>query len=182
MNRYATIDIGTNSVLLLVAERLKGGDFAPIVERAEITRLGRDVDRTHRLSEQGIEDTLAVLTRFAAEARAAGALQIAILATSAVRDAQNGADFLRAAQERAGVQVEVISGDREAQLTYLAVFQEFGRTEPIHPLVVIDIGGGSTEFVYGAAAASGAISYRRSFDVGSVRLTERFIHSDPILD
>jgi exopolyphosphatase/guanosine-5'-triphosphate,3'-diphosphate pyrophosphatase len=181
MKRFATIDIGTNSVLLLVAERRADGNFVPVAERAEITRLGRGVDRAHRLSAQGMEDTLAVVAQFAAEARAAGAAEIAVSATSAARDAQNGADFLRVAEGRAGVAVEVISGDREAQLTFLAVSRDFGPAAPDRPLVMIDIGGGSTELVYGAQEGEpGAISYRRSFDVGSVRLTERFIHSDPV--
>lgn len=176
MTRYATIDIGTNSVLLLVAE-LQGASFVPLAERAEITRLGRDVDRTHRLSPRGMEDTLAVLAEFAAQARAMGARDIAVSATSAARDAQNGADFLREAQLRAGVQVEVISGEREAQLTFRSVAQDFGRLSTDRPLVMIDIGGGSTELVYGS---QGSISFRQSFDVGSVRLTERFLHGDPI--
>lgn len=183
MSRYATIDIGTNSVLLLVADRHPDGNFVPVAERAEITRLGRGVDRTHRLAEQGMEDTLEILAEFAAEARAVGAREIAVSATSAARDAQNGADFFRAAQERAGVEVEVISGDREAQLTFLAVAHDFAGAEPDRSLVVIDIGGGSTELVYGAPQPEpGTIFYRRSFDVGSVRLTERFIRSDPVQD
>src|SRR5262249_39247348 len=151
MDRYATIDIGTNSVLLLVADRHPDGNFVSVIERAEITRLGRGVDRTGRLSPQGMDDTLQVVADFAARARAAGARKIAVSATSAARDAANGADFFRTAQERAGVAVEVISGDREAQLTFLAVAHDFGRAEPERPLVVIDIGGGSTEFIYGAA-------------------------------
>jgi len=99
-----------------------------------------------------------------------------------LRDATNGADFLRAAERRAGVRPQLISGDLEAQLTFRAVFHDFGRRDPRRPLVVIDIGGGSTEFVYGGLDRSSGIAFRRSFDVGSVRLTERYITTDPVAD
>src|SRR5262245_43265721 len=115
MPRFASIDIGTNSVLLLVADRAEGGRFTPVVERADITRLGRGVDSTRRLSPEGMEDTLKVLQAYATEARQLGAQGIAVSATSAARDAQNGADFLAAARARAGVTVDILSGDMEAQ-------------------------------------------------------------------
>jgi exopolyphosphatase/guanosine-5'-triphosphate,3'-diphosphate pyrophosphatase len=178
--RYASIDIGTNTVLLLVADRKGDADFTPVVERAEITRLGRGVDKSRMLSAPAMEDTLRVLSNFADEARQLGAREIAVSATSAARDAANGAEFLAEAQRRTGVEAEAISGDREAQLTFKAVFHEFGRSHPARPLVVIDIGGGSTEFVYGDPNGSERIAFRRSFNEGSVRLTERYIHSDPV--
>src|SRR5262249_60829921 len=115
MDRYATIDIGTNSVLLLVADRHPDGNFVSVIERAEITRLGRGVDRTGRLSPQGMDDTLQVVADFAAQARAARARKIAVSATSAARDAANGADFFRTAQERAGVAGEGVPRGRRAQ-------------------------------------------------------------------
>lgn len=178
--RYASIDIGTNTVLLLVAERGEDGSFAPILELAEITRLGRGVDQSGVLSEQGMEDTLRVLTSFAEQARQQGAGEIAVSATSAARDAKNGAVFLEAARRQAGVEPEVISGDREAQLTFRAVFEDFGRDDPQRQLLMIDIGGGSTEIVFGRQDGGPGIAFRRSFDVGSVRLTERYFHADPI--
>jgi exopolyphosphatase/guanosine-5'-triphosphate,3'-diphosphate pyrophosphatase len=178
--RCATIDIGTNTVLLLVAEANSGGGFEPVVERAEITRLGRGVDRSRLLSAQGVKDTLQVLCDFAQEARRLGAV-IAVSATSAVRDAGNGAEFLRAVRERIGLDVDVISGDREAQLTFNAVLRDFARSDE-DPLVMIDIGGGSTELVYGDRRQATRIGFRRSFDVGSVRLTERCIRSDPVAE
>ncbi len=159
MARYATIDIGTNSVLLLVAERTASG-FEPVVERAEITRLGRGVDRSGVLAEEAMNDTLAVLRSFAEEARSAGASEIACTATSAARDARNGADFMARAQQAAGVKVEIITGDLEAELSYLAAAREVGTSIP---LVVLDIGGGSTEVVIGSG---GRVTYQRSFDVG----------------
>jgi exopolyphosphatase/guanosine-5'-triphosphate,3'-diphosphate pyrophosphatase len=172
--RFASIDIGTNSVLLLVAERGADGRFSAVLERAEITRLGRGVDKSRTLAAEAIEDTLRVLESYTAEARTLGAQAIAATATSAARDASNGADFLRAVDERTGVKVEIISGEEEARLSFASAWADF-RSEG--PLVVLDIGGGSTEFIYGDIA--GEVSFRRSFDVGSVRLTERWITSDP---
>ncbi|HEX5748673.1 MAG TPA: Ppx/GppA phosphatase family protein [Archangium sp.] len=177
MPRYATIDVGTNSVLLLVADRLPDGRFQAVQERAEITRLGRGVDKSRRLSPEGLEATLQVLSDFASEARRLGAEAIAVSATSAARDAENGAEFLAKARERAGVTVDIISGELEAQLSFTSAHADFGRESPA-PLVVIDIGGGSTEFIYGDA--QGRMAFRHSFDVGSVRMTERYVHSDPM--
>ncbi len=169
MGRYASIDIGTNSVLLLVAEKGTDGKWKPVAERAEITRLGKAVDQTRRLAPDSMEITLKVLEMFAAEARELGAKAIVTSATSAARDASNGADFITAAKIRAGLDIEIIPGEEEARLSFGSAWADFGGKQP---LVVIDIGGGSTEFIYGDAA--GAITYRHSFDVGSVRLTERF--------
>lgn len=182
MNRYATIDIGTNSVLLLVAQLDEHGAFQPILERAEITRLGGGVDRTHRLSERGMEDTLLVLESYVAQTRALGAQKWVVSATSAARDAENGEEFLRKARERVGVEVRIISGDLEAKLVYSAAVADFGWRFSSQSLVVIDIGGGSTEFIYGRARAGREVSFRRSYDVGSVRLTERYFNTDPIRD
>ncbi|MBI3180857.1 MAG: Ppx/GppA family phosphatase [Myxococcales bacterium] len=176
MPRFAAIDVGTNSVLLVVADRAEGGRFAPVVERAEITRLGRGVDRAKRLAPEAIEETLAAVQSFAEEARRLGAEGLVVSATSAARDASNGAEFLEAARQRAGVEVEIISGEAEAQLSFLSAEEDFG--EGGTPLVVVDIGGGSTELIYGTR--EGVMGLRRSLDVGSVRLTERFVRSDPV--
>lgn len=174
MSRYAAIDVGTNSVLLLVAERSPTGRFDAVLERAEITRLGRGVDQTKRLHPEAIEDTLGVLEGFAKEARALGVQDIVVSATSAARDAENGREFLDGARARCSVTVEIISGDEEARLSFASAYADFGGKGP---LVVLDIGGGSTEFIFGDGA--GHVSFRRSFDVGSVRLTERHVHADP---
>jgi exopolyphosphatase/guanosine-5'-triphosphate,3'-diphosphate pyrophosphatase len=174
VSRYAAIDVGTNSVLLLVAERTAAGRFEAVLERAEITRLGRGVDQSRRLRPEAIEDTLAVLEAYVSEARELGAKDIVVSATSAARDAENGREFLDGAKARCGVSVEIISGDEEARLSFASAFADFGGKGP---LVVLDIGGGSTEFVFGDGG--GNVSFRRSFDVGSVRLTERHVHADP---
>lgn len=171
-NTFAAIDVGTNSVLLLVAERGEGGSFRPLIERAEITRLGKGVDASGVLDPEAIARTVEVIARFAQEARAAGAAQVVCVATSAARDAKNGADFFAAAQAQAGLVPEIISGDEEAKLSYLAAERDFGEG----PKVVVDIGGGSTELIYGAR---GEVTFRESFDVGSVRLTERLVRHDP---
>lgn len=172
--RYATIDVGTNTVLLLVAERQPDGTFRAIDERMEITRLGRGVDRTKRLDPQAIADTVSAVARFAQAARAADVHGLVVTATSAARDAQNGRDFFDAALAAAGVPVEVIPGDTEAELAYESAWRDFGQGAA--NLAVVDIGGGSTELVYGVGEQH---VFARSFDVGAVRLTERWLHADP---
>ncbi len=174
MSRYAAIDVGTNSVLLLVAERQSDGRFTAVVERSDITRLGQGVDKTKTLSAEAMETTLKTLERFATEARELGVKGIVVSATSAARDSSNGAEFIAAAKTRAGLDVEIISGAEEARLSWASVFSDFGGQSP---LVVLDIGGGSTEFIFGSP--TGDIGFRHSFDVGSVRLTERHVHTDP---
>jgi exopolyphosphatase/guanosine-5'-triphosphate,3'-diphosphate pyrophosphatase len=172
--RSAAIDVGTNTVLLLVAEE-RGGALAPVVERAEITRLGRGVDATGRLDPAAIRETVAVLAAYAREARALGAARIACVATSAARDASNGAEFFEAARREAGLLPEVITGDEEARLVYASAWRDFGR--PGAALAVLDVGGGSTEFIHGDAPAPRG---RTSLQVGAVRLTERHVTTDPI--
>jgi len=173
MERVAAIDVGTNTVLLTVAERSQGR-FTPVVERAEITRLGRGVDRTGELDPAAIATTVEVLARFAREARSLGANRIACVATSAARDASNGGAFFAAARREAGIFPEVISGEEEARLVHRSAWFDFGL--PGHPLAVLDVGGGSTELTWGSSAQP---SGRRSFQMGAVRLTERVAPGDP---
>ncbi len=174
MSRYAAIDVGTNTVLLLVAER-RGRELVPLVERAEITRLGRGVDRAGRLDPAAIHDTVEVLARFAREARALGAEEIACVATSAARDCANGAEFFERARADAGLSPEVITGDEEARLVWASAWRDFGA--PGRRLAVVDVGGGSTEVCAGDGPAPRA---RHSFQVGAVRLTERVAPPDPV--
>ncbi len=176
MSRLAAVDVGTNSVLLLVAERGADGALHPVREEAEITRLGRGVDRTGVLSAEGQEATLEVLGRFADLARRSGARAIVVTATSAARDARNGSEFLARARERTGATVEILPGDEEARLSYLAVAQDFAAGAGEAGLLAIDVGGGSTEFVHGQGRT---VRFRTSLDIGSVRLTERCVRSDP---
>ncbi|BDG09012.1 Ppx/GppA phosphatase family protein [Anaeromyxobacter paludicola] len=178
-DRAAAIDVGTNTVLLLVAERREDGTFAPLVERAEITRLGRGVDRTGRLDPAAIRDTVTVVAAYAAEARALGAARIACVATSAARDAANSAEFFDAARDQAGLVPEVISGDEEARLVYASAWRDFGILPGAAPgpLAVVDVGGGSTEVTFGDGPLPRG---RQSLQVGAVRLTERHVRADPL--
>jgi exopolyphosphatase/guanosine-5'-triphosphate,3'-diphosphate pyrophosphatase len=173
VERVAAIDVGTNTVLLTVAER-RGDALVPVVERAEITRLGRGVDRTGRLEPAAIADTVAVLARYAAEARSLGADRIACVATSAARDAGNGEEFFAAARRAADLAPEVISGEEEARLVHRSAWHDFG--SPGGTLAVLDVGGGSTELTWGSGPEPAG---RRSFRIGAVRLTERVAPADP---
>jgi len=173
IERVAAIDVGTNTVLLTVAER-RGPSFHPVVERAEITRLGRGVDRTGRLDPAAIAETVAVIARYAAEARSLGATRIAAVATSAARDAGNGAEFFEASRAAAGLVPEVIAGGEEARLVHLSAWGDFGATG--RRLAVLDVGGGSSELTWGAGPVPDG---RRSFQMGAVRLTERTSPGNP---
>ncbi len=171
--RWATIDVGTNTVLLLVAER-RGAALVPVLERADITRLGRGVDATGRLDPAAIRETVAVLAGYARAARDLGAPIVACVATSAARDAANGAEFFEAARAAAGIVPEVIAGEEEARLVWTSAWRDFGRAG--EPLAVLDVGGGSTELSFGEGPAPRG---RTSLQVGAVRLTERHVRSDP---
>ncbi len=178
--RVAAIDVGTNTVLLLVAEAGPRGAVA-LAERAEITRLGRGVDATGRLVPAAIAETVAVLAAYAAEARALGVTAIDCVATSAARDAGNGADFFEAVQASAGLTPRIISGDEEARLVYASAWRDFGAVASgggsPGRLAVLDVGGGSTEFTFGDGPDTLG---RRSLQVGAVRLTERHVGEDPM--
>ena len=170
----ATIDIGTNTALLLVARLSPGGVLELVEERAEITRLGRGIGAGGALGDEGIARTLAALREFVAVARRHQA-KIAAIGTEALRRAPNRAAFLDPAGEILGAPLEVIDGAREAALTFQAVADAFPAALA-GSLTVVDIGGGSTEIVI---AASGEVTFNVSLPLGSVRLTERFVHHDP---
>lgn len=176
MARFAAFDVGTNTVLMAVAERNAAGQLVPLLERSDITRLGEGVDRTGRLAPEAVARTARTIATFAADARALGVTRFAAGATSAARDAQNREELLRAVRDTAALDLEILSGDQEAALVYRAVQADFGARE--RTLLAVDIGGGSTELIVGPTV--GAATFRRSLDVGSVRLTERFISSHPI--
>jgi exopolyphosphatase / guanosine-5'-triphosphate,3'-diphosphate pyrophosphatase len=175
MRRLATIDIGTNTTLLLIAEA-QDGKISVIEERAEITRLGRGIGSDGRLGQEGIDRTLSVLSGYAVLARVHEAPIFAI-GTEALRRAPNAADFLGRAGAILDTPVEVITGEREAALTFLSARTCFPEVAE-KTMVVIDIGGGSTEIII---ARHGAIDYCGSLPIGSVRLTERHVRHDPAL-
>jgi exopolyphosphatase/guanosine-5'-triphosphate,3'-diphosphate pyrophosphatase len=175
--RVAAIDIGTNSVLLLVAERDGSGTVRAVRERATITRLGEGVDRTGEISEVARERTLACLRAYADDLRELGVTRVAAVGTSAMRDARGGPAFADAAGEVLGSRPTIASGDEEARLTFAGSLAGLSLDGPV---AVFDVGGGSTEIVVGERTASGPrIDAKVSLDVGSVRLTERHVRSDP---
>jgi exopolyphosphatase/guanosine-5'-triphosphate,3'-diphosphate pyrophosphatase len=172
--RAATIDIGTNSVLLLIAE-VRGTDVQALLERATITRLGQGVDKSGVLAAEAIERTAQCLAAYAEEIARHGVSHTAAVATSAMRDARDGDRFLERATAILGVAPEVISGKREAELTFEGALM--GLMERADERVaVFDVGGGSTEIIVGRGAV---IEHAVSLDIGAVRLTERHIAGDP---
>ena len=166
--RRAVIDIGTNTVKLLVAD-LQNGVISPVVSMDTTTRLGRNVNATRRLSPLAMEGTVEAVEAFAAEARSLGAARIVALATSAARDAINCGEFLDAVRRRCGLNVEVVTGEREAELIFRGASSD--PTWATERVLVMDVGGGSAEFILGK---SGVIERWKSLSLGAVRLTEQF--------
>jgi exopolyphosphatase / guanosine-5'-triphosphate,3'-diphosphate pyrophosphatase len=173
--RRAVIDVGTNSVKLLVAE-VAGQVVNPVWEEGNQTRLGEGFYRAHLLQPLAVRRTAAAVREFTAKARAQGARTIRLIATSAARDARNPADLAQAVQEQSGLRLEIISGEQEAEWAYLGV-----TTDPAFAgrrLLIMEVGGGSTQFILGQG---GYRAFQKSFPVGAVRLLERFLPSDPPL-
>ena len=165
--RVAVVDIGTNSTRLLVAEVADGRIADELYRRTEITRLGEGVDATGRLSEAAMERVRGVCARYRDVIDNLGAKRVVAILTSAVRDAANGDEFREELRRRFGFDAETISGEREARLTYRGATNGRGHDEP---LLVLDIGGGSTELVIGAGDD---VEFRVSTQIGAVRFTER---------
>jgi exopolyphosphatase/guanosine-5'-triphosphate,3'-diphosphate pyrophosphatase len=173
--RVAGIDCGTNSIRLLIADSVDGG-LVDVVREMRIVRLGEGVDRTGQLLPAALERTRAALSDYAAAVTAHGVERVRMIATSATRDAGNREPFVAMVREVLGVHPEVVSGAEEAALSFAGAVD--GLPGVSGPLLVADIGGGSTELVLGEASAPGEVrSY--SMDVGSVRMTERHLHDDP---
>jgi exopolyphosphatase/guanosine-5'-triphosphate,3'-diphosphate pyrophosphatase len=174
-SRLGFIDIGTNTILCLIAELKGDGGFAVIDDRAEITRLGQGVDRTGQISQEGEERSLQALRRYLERCRRLNVEEIIAVGTSALRDARNSVEVRARIKRQLGVAVRVISGEEEAGYAFLAV--QKGLALAGQELLVVDVGGGSTEFIRGNAAG---ICQAVSINVGTVRLTEQFLHSDPV--
>jgi len=170
--RVAAIDLGTNTTRLLVAD-VEDGRVADVQARSEITRLGEGVDARRRLLPLPIARTRNVLSEYRRLLESLGAERTLVVATSAVRDAENGEAFLGELEWSYGFTTRLAAGDEEAELTFSGVTSD---TQLERPTLVIDIGGGSTELVVGGPEG---VSSRQSLDLGSVRLTERFLHGDP---
>ena len=168
----AAIDIGTNTTRLIVA-KVSGSSLEELDRRTTITRLGEGVDKSGSLSEAGIERVFETLAGYREIVDELGADRALALATSAVRDASNGGDFLKDVESRFGFRVRMLSGSEEALLAFRGA--TIRRTLP-EPVLVVDIGGGSTELIVGDANGP---SFHVSLDIGAVRLTERYLHGDP---
>ncbi|MEZ5115292.1 MAG: Ppx/GppA phosphatase family protein [Candidatus Nanopelagicales bacterium] len=175
--RVAAVDCGTNSIRLLVADvDPVAGTLVDLDRRMEVVGLGEGVDRTGEFAAAALERTFAACERYAAVVDALGAEALRFVATSASRDVTNRAAFVRGVRVRLGVEPEVISGDEEADLSFLGATRGLpGLAAAALPALVVDIGGGSTEFVLGDTRPWSA----RSVDVGCVRMTERHLRSDP---
>ena len=170
--RVAAIDCGTNSIRLLIAD-IDGNNFREVVRDMEIVRLGQGVDETGQFHPDAIARTLAAVDKFAAEIAKRGVEKIRFCATSATRDATNRNLFVDGVRERLGIEPEVISGDEEAALSFAGAIKDLDPSNG--PFLVVDIGGGSTEFVFGTSTVEAA----RSVNIGCVRMTERHFASDP---
>jgi exopolyphosphatase/guanosine-5'-triphosphate,3'-diphosphate pyrophosphatase len=178
--RVAAIDIGTNTVLLLVAERADRDALVAVAERAVVTRLGENVDRTRALAPAAIARTTACLEEYARLVRGLAVGPIGVVATSAMRDAGGGEGLRQRIKELFGVEARVLSGSEEALMAFRGAVAGLEQVDEPHR-AVFDIGGGSTEVVLGRATPDGAeIAFASSFDLGSVRLTERLVARDPI--
>ncbi|MEU6124878.1 Ppx/GppA phosphatase family protein [Streptomyces sp. NPDC047123] len=179
MTRVAAIDCGTNSIRLLVADADPAtGELVDLDRRMRIVRLGQDVDRTGRLAPEALERTFAACREYAEVIKEHGAERVRFVATSASRDAQNRDEFVRGVLDILGVEPEVITGDQEAEFSFTGATKELtGRADLATPYLVVDIGGGSTEFVVGGERVAAA----RSVDVGCVRMTERHLVRDGVV-
>lgn len=169
--RVAAMDCGTNSLRLLVTD-VRDDVKTDVVREMRVVRLGQGVDETGRFHPDALDRTLSVTREFGELATVLGAERVRFCATSAARDASNADELRDGVRSVLGVDLEVLTGEEEARASFLGAT----RTVP-GPALVVDIGGGSTELVVGA---DGEVGWSHSFDVGSVRLTERFLHGDPV--
>jgi exopolyphosphatase/guanosine-5'-triphosphate,3'-diphosphate pyrophosphatase len=169
--RVAAIDCGTNSIRLLIAD-IDGNNFREITREMEVVRLGQGVDKTGAFHPDAIERTLAAVDKYAAEIAKRGVEKIRFCATSATRDATNRDLFIVGVKERLGIEPEVIAGEVEAALSFIGATKDFDKNQG--PFLVIDIGGGSTEFVFGTDKVEAA----RSMNIGCVRMSERHFTGD----
>jgi len=171
--RRAVIDVGTNSIKLLVAD-VAGRDVLPLHEESRQTRLGQGFYETRRLQMEPIAYSANAVTDFARTAHKHGARSVHVIATSAARDAVNPEDLISAIEAASGLKVEIISGEREAELVFQGVTTDPALAKT--PLLLLDVGGGSTEFILGRGVHK---HFAHSFPLGTVRLMEKFPHSDP---
>lgn len=176
MPRVAAIDCGTNSVRLLVADLDPAtGSAGELAREMRIVRLGQDIDRSGHIAEEAMARCFAALDEYAATIASLAPSRIRFCATSAARDADNAAEFSTGVRTRIGVEPEVIAGAEEARLSFTGAIRALPAADD--PVLVVDIGGGSTELILGSA--DGTVTAEHSLDIGSVRLTERHLSDDP---
>jgi exopolyphosphatase/guanosine-5'-triphosphate,3'-diphosphate pyrophosphatase len=175
MPRFAVIDVGTNSVKFHVGERDTDGAWRTVADRAEVTRLGEGLDETGKLGAEPIVRTAAAIAGMVDEAKQDGVEGIAVVGTAGMRIASNSSELIDAVKERTGVEIEVIPGEEEARLAYVAATSGLGISEG--RLVVFDTGGGSSQFTFGAP---GRIDEQFSVNVGAARFTEQFGLDGPV--
>ena len=175
MGRKAIIDIGSNSIKFFVGELAADRTITTIVDKNDIARLGEDLDKTGMINPEPMQRNVDAVARFAAEARELGADEIVAIGTMALRKAANSGEFVSRVREACGVEVRIIPGEEEARLSYLAVLS--GMPIGDEDLVIFDTGGGSTEFIYGHGTQ---LEKRFSVNLGSVRITENYLKSDPV--
>jgi exopolyphosphatase/guanosine-5'-triphosphate,3'-diphosphate pyrophosphatase len=176
--RVAAVDCGTNSLRLLVADVGDDGRLTDVVRRMEIVRLGQGIDRTGVIAPEAMERTLRVTREYAEQCRSLGVERVRFVATSASRDARNAGEFVAGVRDAFGdldVAPEVVAGDAEARFSFTGATGDLQAVGVPGPYLVVDLGGGSTELVRGTTDVEAA----RSVDVGSVRMTERHLHTDP---
>ena len=173
--RVAVIDCGTNTIRLLVADPGPGMSLIEVDRRLELVRLGQGVDATRRFHPDALARTFAAVDTYATRIRDLGVDQVRFLATSAARDVSNRDEFFEGVRERLGVDVDVITGEEEARLSFLGALS--GGPVVAGPVLVMDVGGGSTELILGDV--DGSVRVARSLDMGSVRIRERFMVGDP---
>ncbi|MBM3731676.1 MAG: Ppx/GppA family phosphatase [Actinobacteria bacterium] len=173
MSRVAAIDCGTNSIRLLIAD-ISGGKFKEVLRDMEIVRLGQGVDENKSFHPDAINRTLATVEKFKSQLAGKGVEKIRFCATSATRDAANRDLFIDGVSQILGVEVEVIPGEEEARLSFNGATKELLHSDA--PFLVVDIGGGSTEFVYG----NKEVEFAKSVDIGCVRMSERHLKSQPV--
>ena len=171
--KLASIDIGTNSMRLLITEYDHG--FSKRKKFTNITRIGRGVDELGYISKESIDRNIHALKEFVEIAKHEDCEEIYVMGTSALRDSKNKQEFIDRAKKEAGVNVDIISGSDEASLGFYGVTADLKEESQV---LILDIGGGSTEFILGDK--SGGIVFTKSENIGSVRLTEKFVKSDPI--
>jgi exopolyphosphatase/guanosine-5'-triphosphate,3'-diphosphate pyrophosphatase len=181
--RVASIDIGTNTILLLIAE-LDRGNVKPLVDVETITRLGEGVQKNGMLSQEAMTRGFQTLSQYMQRCRSMDAERVFAVGTSALREAVNASEFLNRIKERLGLCIDIISGEEEALFSYLSVARDQARGQACGPgksdkrsTLVVDVGGGSTEFILGKGDR---VDKWTSLPLGAVRMTEQFLHSDPV--